>query len=107
MIDYDGGARPNRILTRRQAERFVNRRNRMRLRSGYGILENNADALTLIFWIFIICLGLYGAAGRKKVGDMYIDEWDEAELDWQTNCAHNLILLAIGFLIIIILSHCM
>ena len=78
MIDADVGPRENRILTRRQAERFVDRRNRLRIQYGFGALEDRRDIWTLVIFTFIMCLGIYGIAGKKKIGQVYIDEWDEA-----------------------------
>ena len=78
----------------------------MRIRTAYGLFADRRDMAILIFWIFIMCVSLYSIAGKKKVGQIYVDEWDEAQLEWEKNSARILLVLALSFLTMLCLSHC-
>lgn len=60
-----------------------------------------------------MAIGFYHIAGKKKRGFAYNEnffdysnQWDQAQLDWQSNCLKYMLILGIGFLTIIILSNC-
>ena len=113
MLNAEIGPRENRILSRRHAERYVDRRNRIKIRNGFGFLHDRVDFAILFLWLCTMAIGFYHIAGKKKRGlaynenffDYNTNKWDEAQLDWQANVIKYLIILAIGFIVITILSY--
>ena len=87
----------------------------MKVRSGFGFLRDRLDLGILFLWLCTMAIGFYHIAGKQKRGlaynenffDYNTNKWDEAQLDWQRNVIKYLIILAIGFIVITILSYSM
>ena len=109
MMNAEPGPRDNRVLSRRQAERYVHRRQRRRMRQGVG------DIYALLFQTFLLCCFIALNARVKQNSDPFlqnsdgssITKLDEEQLDWTSKAAIILCLLLVGFMIMLVLSYCL
>ena len=102
MINAGPGPNDNRVLSRRQAQRYINRRQRRQMRQSLG------DVYTLLFQTFLLCCFIALTARVKGETDaMGNIKPDQDQFDWTTKAAITLGLLSIGFAIMLVLSFCL
>ena len=103
MMNADPGQRDNRVLSRQQARRYVNRRHRRRMRSNMG------DVSSLLFQTYILCvfIALTTRIKRDDHPDSAAKPEEIQQFDWVSKIAILTCLLAIGFVDMLIISYCM